>query len=211
MTSRAARKNASVIGRSYPLSGVRGVPPDLAQLGLGDVVTVDETVYQVLIQCVPPLHGDVIDGRREPGVANQREPKLVGLLVAVRIADGDYLVPLESNEDRGNRLERRGRPQPDLPGRGSTGAKRHEKQRGQQPCMQTDDPAHVTTPFFRRARTRPVPFLHSGGRPAALRVSLPPTRPDCRSAAAPIRPPMPIDSTALLGTSISAPFSFRPS
>ena len=32
-----------------------------------------------------------------------------------------------------------------------------------------------------------------------------------RSAAAPISPPMPIDSTAELGTSISAPFSFRPS
>ncbi len=33
----------------------------------------------------------------------------------------------------------------------------------------------------------------------------------CRSAAAPSSPPMPIDSTAELGTSISAPFSFRPS
>src|SRR4051812_25518175 len=33
----------------------------------------------------------------------------------------------------------------------------------------------------------------------------------CCSAAAPIRPPMPIDSTALLGISISAPFSFSPS
>ncbi len=32
-----------------------------------------------------------------------------------------------------------------------------------------------------------------------------------RSAAAPISPPMPIDSSALLGTSISAPFSLRPS
>ena len=33
----------------------------------------------------------------------------------------------------------------------------------------------------------------------------------CLNAAEPIRPPMPIDSTALLGTSMSAPFSFRPS
>ena len=32
-----------------------------------------------------------------------------------------------------------------------------------------------------------------------------------RSAAAPISPPIPIESRALLGTSISAPFSFRPS
>src|SRR5262249_7683238 len=33
----------------------------------------------------------------------------------------------------------------------------------------------------------------------------------CRSAAAPSNPPIPIDSTALLGMSINAPFSFRPS
>ena len=33
----------------------------------------------------------------------------------------------------------------------------------------------------------------------------------CRSAAAPMSPPMPIDSTALLGISISAPFSLSPS
>src|ERR1051325_9139634 len=33
----------------------------------------------------------------------------------------------------------------------------------------------------------------------------------CRSAAAPRRPPIPIDSTAVEGTSISAPFSFNPS
>ena len=42
-------------------------------------------------------------------------------------------------------------------------------------------------------------------------VSFPPVRLDCLSAAAPISPPMPIDSTALLGISISAPFSFSPS
>ncbi len=33
----------------------------------------------------------------------------------------------------------------------------------------------------------------------------------CLKAAAPIKPPIPIDSTAVLGTSINAPFSFRPS
>ena len=33
----------------------------------------------------------------------------------------------------------------------------------------------------------------------------------CLNAAAPSRPPMPIDSTAELGTSINAPFSFKPS
>lgn len=33
----------------------------------------------------------------------------------------------------------------------------------------------------------------------------------CANAAAPIKPPIPIDSTALLGTSIKAPFSFSPS
>src|SRR5947209_3218766 len=32
-----------------------------------------------------------------------------------------------------------------------------------------------------------------------------------RIAAMPMRPPIPIDSTAVLGTSISAPFSFSPS
>src|SRR5439155_26448970 len=42
-------------------------------------------------------------------------------------------------------------------------------------------------------------------------VSAPPVRLFWRNAAAPISPPIPIDSTALLGISISAPFSFRPS
>src|SRR5687768_1411809 len=32
----------------------------------------------------------------------------------------------------------------------------------------------------------------------------------CRMAAAPSIPPRPMDSTAVLGTSISAPFSFKP-
>ena len=41
--------------------------------------------------------------------------------------------------------------------------------------------------------------------------SLPPVSVACRIAAAPSIPPMPIDSTALLGISISAPFSFSPS
>jgi subtilisin family serine protease len=42
--------------------------------------------------------------------------------------------------------------------------------------------------------------------------SFPPDAKDCcRIAAAPSMPPMPIDSTALLGINIKAPFSFRPS
>ena len=43
-----------------------------------------------------------------------------------------------------------------------------------------------------------------GGSPLAVNVCW-------RSAAAPSMPPMPMDSTALLGISISAPFSFSPS
>ncbi len=48
------------------------------------------------------------------------------------------------------------------------------------------------------------PYVLSG-------LSSPPVSVFCRSAAAPRRPPMPMDSTAVLGTSISAPFSFNPS
>jgi hypothetical protein len=42
-------------------------------------------------------------------------------------------------------------------------------------------------------------------------ASPPPVRVDCRSAAAPINPPIPIESMALLGINMSAPFSFSPS
>jgi hypothetical protein len=49
----------------------------------------------------------------------------------------------------------------------------------------------------------------TGALPAAAAAS--PLRLCCRRAAAPSRPPSPIDSTAVLGTIIKAPFSFRPS
>ena len=54
-------------------------------------------------------------------------------------------------------------------------------------------------------RLTPSPILRSASG-AVVSVSV-----FWRSAAAPISPPMPIDSTALLGMSISAPFSFSPS
>lgn len=56
----------------------------------------------------------------------------------------------------------------------------------------------------------PGPVWAEQKRPLHL-TSSPPASFDCRSAAAPSMPPMPIDSTAVLGTSINAPFSFNPS
>jgi len=43
------------------------------------------------------------------------------------------------------------------------------------------------------------------------KASRPPASDACRMAAAPSMPPIPIDSTALLGISMRAPFSFNPS
>ncbi len=66
---------------------------------------------------------------------------------------------------------------------------------------------HDRASFVCRRRRLARPPGYSG----FANASCPPASDACRMAAAPSMPPIPIDSTALLGISMSAPFSFSPS
>jgi hypothetical protein len=74
---------------------LRGVPPDRAQLGVGDRLTGDKPVHRVLVTRVAKLHDDVVDHLGQPRIGQQQLQRVVMVLQAVRFADTDQPVPVE--------------------------------------------------------------------------------------------------------------------
>ena len=71
----------------------RRVLPNVPKSIIGDFLDVYEPIHQILVSCIATFHDDVVDGGCEPGVANEREPKGVALLVAmIALTEGDNIV-----------------------------------------------------------------------------------------------------------------------
>lgn len=62
---------------------LRGVLPYLPKGFIGDILSPDEPVHEVLIPRVTKFDDNIVDRGRESGVANKRQPKSMALLIAV--------------------------------------------------------------------------------------------------------------------------------
>ncbi|MEI8154623.1 MAG: hypothetical protein WCG92_24020 [Hyphomicrobiales bacterium] len=67
----------------------------------------DESIDQILVARVAAFNDDIVHGRGEPGVANERQPKGMTLLVAVSaITERDHVVRTKRVNDCRNRVDR---------------------------------------------------------------------------------------------------------
>jgi len=75
--------------------GLRGVPPDRAQIGVCDRPADDKPVHRVLVARVAELYDDVVDHLGQPRIGQQQLQRVVMVLQAVRLPDADQPMPGE--------------------------------------------------------------------------------------------------------------------